>query len=125
MSKTALARGMLEAGAGLLEPKQNLYIQTPFTYMGNATRDLQSRRGVILDMHQEGEQSFIDGKVPVAEMFGFAGDIRSATEGNVIWSTENAGFERVPRELLGEVVRAIRVRRGLKEEPYDANYYEG
>jgi elongation factor 2 len=74
-------------------------------------------------MHQEGEQSFIDGKVPVAEMFGFAGDIRSATEGNVIWSTENAGFEPVPRELQQEIIIGIRKRKGLDPKvPTAADY---
>jgi elongation factor 2 len=110
-------RGILEAGPALLEPKQNLYIQTPSTHMGDASRDLQSRRGVIVDMRQEGEQSYIDGKVPVAEMFGFAGDIRSATEGNVLWSTENAGFEPVPRDLQGDLVNQIRKRKGMDPKP--------
>jgi elongation factor 2 len=115
--RNPIYRGMLEAGAGLLEPKQNLYIQTPSAYMGNASRDIQSRRGVIIDMRQEGDQSHIDGKVPVAEMFGFAGDIRSATEGNVLWSTENAGFEQVPRELQNDLVGGIRKRKGLDPKP--------
>ncbi len=109
--------GMLEAGAGLMEPKQNLYIQTPSKFMGNASRDVQARRGVILDMRQEGETSFIDVKVPVAEMFGFSGDIRSATEGNVLWSTENAGFEQVPGELQRDLVTQIRKRKGLDPKP--------
>jgi elongation factor 2 len=76
-------------------------------------------------MEQEGENTSVKAKVPVAEMFGFASDIRSATQGRTLWSTENAGFERVPRELQIEVVASIRKRRGLKEEPYDASYYAG
>jgi elongation factor 2 len=121
--RNPIYRGMLEGGAGLLEPKQNLYIQAPVIYMGNASRDIQSRRGVITDMRQEGEQCFIDGKVPIAEMFGFAGDIRSATEGNVLWSTENAGFEMVPRELQGGVIGQIRKRKGLDPKvPTAADY---
>ena len=75
-------------------------------------------------MRQEGEQSFIDGKVPVAEMFGFAGDIRSATEGNVLWSTENAGFETVPRELQGDLISGIRKRKGLDGRAPSAADYE-
>jgi elongation factor 2 len=81
--------------------------------MGSSSRDIQSRRGVIVDMRQEGETCFIDSKVPIAEMFGFAGDIRSATEGNVLWSMENAGFETVPRELQTNVITQIRKRKGL------------
>jgi len=111
--RNPIYRGMLEAGAGMLEPKQNVFIQTPAIYMGNASRDIQSKRGVITDMRQEGETCYIDSKVPIAEMFGFAGDIRSATEGNVLWSTENAGFEAVPRELQTSVIVQIRKRKGL------------
>ena len=121
--RNPIYRGMLEAGATLLEPKQNLYIQTPSAYMGNASRDIQSRRGIIIDMRQEGEQSFIDAKVPVAEMFGFSGDIRSATEGNVLWSTENAGFEQVPRELQNELISQIRKRKGFDPKPPTAADY--
>jgi elongation factor 2 len=56
-------------------------------------------------------------------MFGFASAIRSATQGRALWSTENAGFEPVPKDLLSEVVRAIRTRKGLPPEPYDEAYY--
>jgi elongation factor 2 len=91
--------------------------------MGDAVREIQQRRGDVLDMEQEGENTSITAKVPVAEMFGFSSDIRGATAGRALWSTENSGFERVPRELENEVVVGIRRRKGLKEEPYDANYY--
>lgn len=121
--RNPIYRGILEGGAGLLEPKQNLYIQTPSTFMGGAMRDIQSKRGIILDMRQEGEQSFIDAKVPVAEMFGFSGTIRSATEGNVIWSTENAGFEPVPREMQNDQVNSIRKRKGLDPRAPTAGDY--
>lgn len=53
---------------------------------------------------------------PVAEMFGFAGDLRSATEGRAIWSTELAGFEVLTQALQPEVVKQIRERKGLKAE---------
>ncbi len=121
--RNPIYRGMLEAGPGMLEPKQNVYIQTPSKFMGGASRDVQARRGVIFDMRQEGELCFVDAKVPVAEMFGFAGDIRSATEGNVIWSMENAGFEMVPRELQGDVISGIRKRKGLDPRPPTAADY--
>lgn len=67
--------------------------------MGPCTREIQNRRGQIVDMGQEGDMATIESKVPVAEMFGFAGDIRSAAEGRCLWSTEMSGFERLPREM--------------------------
>ncbi len=56
-------------------------------------------------------------KAPVAEMFGFAGAIRSATEGRVLWSTEGAGFEKLPPDLQAKTVSEIRGRKGLSENP--------
>ncbi len=93
--------------------------------MGSATREIQNRRGQILDMGQEGDMSTVESKVPVAEMFGFAGDIRSATEGRCLWSTENAGFEKLPRELQNTIVREIRQRKGLSDQPYGPEHYLG
>ncbi len=121
--RNAINGAMVLGERVLLEPKQMLFIQLPDDVMGDAVREIQSRRGEIQSMEQEGDHTTIEARVPVAEMFGFASDIRSATQGRALWSTENAGFERVPRELQPEVVKGIRVRRGLKEEPYDANYY--
>ena len=72
-----------------------------------------------------GDLQTIIAKVPVAEMFGFASDIRSATAGKVLWATESLGFEILPTELQGKVVGEVRQRRGLKPEPYDAAYYAG
>ncbi len=60
--------------------------------------------------------TIIESKAPVAELFGFAGDIRSATEGRAMWSTEFAGFETLPNSLLKEIVTQIRQRKGLKLE---------
>ena len=67
-------------------------------------------------MSQEGDMTLIESKAPVAELFGFAGDIRSATEGRALWSTEFAGFEILPAGLLKEIVMQIRQRKGLKAE---------
>jgi len=109
----------------LLEPIQKVFINVPQDYMGDAVRELQSRRGVIEDIKQEDENAVVVAKAPVAEMFGFASAVRSATQGRALWSTENAGFVQVPAELQPKVVAEIRTRKGLKPEPYDAAYYSG
>jgi len=111
--RDAIREAMLGAKAVLLEPKQKVFIQVPSDYMGAATREIQSRRGQILDMKQEGDMSTVIAKCPVAEMFGFAGDIRSATEGRALWSTEHAGFEKVPNELQAKIIKEIRNRKGI------------
>jgi len=119
----AIYGAMCQAERILLEPIQKVFVNVPQDLMGNAIRDLQQRRGVIDDMKQEGDATVIHARAPVAEMFGFAASIRSATSGRALWSTENAGFERVPKDLQPEVVSEIRTRKGLKPEPYDTAYY--
>ncbi|MCC7551236.1 MAG: elongation factor EF-2 [Methanobacterium sp.] len=123
--RKAVYGAIMMAEPALLEPIQKVFINTPQDYMGSATREIQNRRGQIMDMGQEGDMSTVESKVPVAEMFGFAGDIRSATEGRCLWSTENAGFERLPRELQNTIIRQIRQRKGLSDQPYGPEHYLG
>ena len=123
--RKAVYGAIMMAEPALLEPIQKVFINTPQDYMGSATREIQNRRGQIVDMSQEGDMSTVESKVPVAEMFGFAGDIRSATEGRCLWSTESAGFERLPRELQNTIIREIRQRKGLSEQPYGPDHYLG
>ena len=122
-ARSSIYGAMCLAGRILLEPIQKVFINVPQDFMGAAIGEIQSRRGVIEDISQEGEITVIHAKAPVAEMFGFASAIRSATQGRALWSTENAGFQPVPASLQGEVVRSIRTRKGLPPEPYDAAYY--
>lgn len=115
-SRQAIQAAMLMAGATLLEPFQKVFIHVPQEQMGGAMREIQGRRGAILDMKTEGDTTIIEAKAPVAQLFGFSGDIRSATEGRAMWSTEFAGFEPVPASMLNDIVMDIRKRRGLKLE---------
>jgi len=121
--RSAIYGAMCQAQRVLMEPMQKVFINVPQDQMGDATRELQSRRSVIEDMSQEGENAIITARAPVAEMFGFASAIRSATQGRALWSTENSGFVQIPNELQSKVVAEIRTRKGLKPEPYDAAYY--
>lgn len=123
--RKAIYGAVMMANPTLLEPIQKVFINTPQDYMGNATREIQNRRGQIMDMSQEGDMATVQSKVPVAEMFGFAGDIRSAAEGRCLWSTESAGFERLPTELQKTIIREIRNRKGLSPEPYGPDHYLG
>ncbi|WP_048124827.1 elongation factor EF-2 [Methanosarcina lacustris] len=115
-ARQAIQAGMLMAEDGLLEPYQKVFIQVPQLTMGGATKEIQGRRGIILNMTTEGDLAIIEARVPVAEMFGFAGEIRSATEGRAMWSTEFGGFDIVPASIQTEVVGQIRERKGLKKD---------
>jgi len=115
-SRQAIQAAMLMADDTLLEPYQKVFIQVPQEQMGGATKEIQGRRGIIINMTAEGDMTIIESKAPVAELFGFAGDIRSATEGRAMWSTEFAGFDTLPANLNSEIVGSIRERKGLKKE---------
>jgi elongation factor 2 len=114
--RSAIHAAILKASPTLLEPMQKVFIHVPQEHMSGALREVQGRRGIILSMEQEGDITIIEAKAPVAELFGFAGALRSATEGRAIWSTEFAGFEPVPTGMLEDVIRGIRERKGLKLE---------
>ncbi|MFZ0830791.1 MAG: EF-Tu/IF-2/RF-3 family GTPase, partial [Thermoplasmata archaeon] len=124
-ARSGMYGAMVLGGRVLLEPLQKVTVNVPQEVLANATRELQRRRGEILDMTSVGDLQTVIAKVPVAELFGFASDIRSATAGKVLWATESMGFEQIPTELQTPVVSEIRQRRGLKPEPYDAAYYSG
>ncbi len=121
--KNAIYGAMCQADRTLLEPKQRVFIDIPSKLMGNVSVEIQQRRGEILNMDQEGSNSEITAKCPVSEMFGFSGDIRSATGGKALWSTEHAGFEKVPNSLQSEIVREIRERKGMNPEPFKESHY--
>jgi elongation factor 2 len=114
--RSAVKAGMLLANDSLLEPVQKIQINVPADQMGNATSQIQGRRGQIFDIVSEGDSIAVVGKAPVAELFGFSGDVRSATEGRAMWNTEFYGFELVPGSLVKDVVLDIRKRKGLKAE---------
>jgi elongation factor 2 len=116
---------MCEAGRVLLEPMQHVFISVPPDYTGAVISMITQRRGTILEMGQDGSDSTISAKCPVSDMFGFTSDIRGATQGRALWSTENAGFEEMFPDLQSKVVTEIRTRKGLSAEPYDAKYYSG
>lgn len=124
-ARNALYGAMVTAKTILIEPKQKVYISVPQDVMGAAAREVQQRRGVIENMDQEGDLTIIHAKAPVAELFGFASAIRSATQGRCLWSTEFSGFENLPHELQEKVTKEIRKRKGLPENPYGADYYAG
>jgi len=116
---------LVSAGVALLEPKQNVYINVPQDLMGSVTGEMSQRRAEIAGMETEGDMAVITAKAPVKEMFGFASEIRSATGGRALWSTEFAGYEALPRELLDGITEEIRERKGLKAEMPKAENYAG
>jgi elongation factor 2 len=111
-----IMQGMLKAGITFLEPKQIIRIDTPQEYIGNVTGEVGNRRGEILDVEQEENTSIVTAKVPVAEMFGFEGALKSATAGKGFQSLMDVVFEKQPNDIRDQVAARIRERKGLPKE---------
>ncbi|ERH02659.1 MAG: translation elongation factor aEF-2 [Halonotius sp. J07HN6] len=114
--RDAVHRSLIDARIKMLEPIQDVRIDVPSEHMGNASGEVQGRRGRVDDMYQEGDLMVIEGIAPVEEMIGFSSDIRSATEGRASWNTENAGFRVLVDSLQTEKISNIRERKGMKQE---------
>lgn len=119
----AVHAALVDSRIKLLEPMQDVRIDVPNEHMGDASSEINSRRGEIHDMYQESGQMVIEGTAPVQEMLGFSSDIRSSTGGRASWNTENAGFEIMADSLQKETVDMIRDRKGLKEELHEGIDY--
>lgn len=109
----AIRKAFAYAKPILLEPVQTIRIDSPITYMGSISKEIQSRRGQLLDMEQEGEQVTIRAKLPVARIFGFTNDLRSGTEGRAAWFLVDSKFEKLPNDLQQEIINKIRKRKGI------------
>ncbi len=115
-TRRAIHEAMIDSEVHLLEPVQDVYIETPPEYMGQASGELQGRRGRVDETKEEEGIIVIEGRAPVAELFGFSSSMRSATEGRATWNVENAGFEALPPNLQKETAIEIRSRKGMKEQ---------
>ena len=106
---------MMQAGPIMLEPMQVMLIEAPVDYMGTLTKLVNSIRGQLLDVVQEGTQVNLKGKLPVMNMLGWSSDLRSATEGRGVSSLVDQSFERLPSEIQGKVIQDIKSRKGLTD----------
>lgn len=101
----AFKKGALEAQPVLLEPLMKVEITTPEDWMGDVVGDLNRRRGIIEGM-DEGPAGLkiIHAKVPLSEMFGYATDLRSATQGRASYSMEFAEYADVPKNIADAII---------------------
>ncbi|NND00694.1 MAG: elongation factor G [Gammaproteobacteria bacterium] len=106
--KTAAAQafreGCREAGVDLLEPVMAVEIVTPEDYMGNVSGDVNSRRGVILGMDDSPMGKLIQAEVPLAEMFGYATSLRSATQGRASYTMQFEKYAKAPKNVVDAIV---------------------
>jgi elongation factor G len=104
----SLKEGARKAGVVLLEPIMDVEVVTPEDYMGDVIGDLTSRRGHIGRMAARAASQVITARVPLAEMFGYATDLRSKSQGRATYTMQFGGYEEVPRSLSEEIVAKAR-----------------
>ncbi|MFL2698022.1 MAG: elongation factor G [Gammaproteobacteria bacterium] len=100
----AFKEGALKANPVLLEPIMSLEVVTPEEYMGDVVGDLSRRRGVVHGMDDGPSGKVVSGEVPLAEMFGYATDLRSATQGRATFTMEPLNYAEVPPNIAEAVV---------------------
>jgi len=92
----------------LLEPIMSLEIVTPEEYMGDVIGDLNSRRGRIINIEKRGNVQVIKGQAPLAEMFGYATDLRSKTQGRATYTMQFSHYNEVPKGVSEGIIAVVR-----------------
>ena len=102
----AIKEGVMKCAPVLLEPMMKVEVEVPEVYLGDIMGNLNSRRGQIEGMSSEGGVAKVTAKVPLAEMFGYATDIRSMTQGRGVFTMEFSHYDEVPRNVAETIIKA-------------------
>lgn len=100
--------GARRAAPVLLEPLMAVEVRTPEDYMGDVIGDLNSRRGQIQSMEDAAGVKIVHALVPLSEMFGYIGDLRSKTQGRAVFSMEFDSYAEVPKNVADEIIQKSR-----------------
>jgi len=103
-----LKEGVRQADPVLLEPVMDVEVRTPEDYMGDVIGDLNSRRGMIQSMADATGIKVVKALVPLSEMFGYVGDLRSKTQGRAVYSMQFDSYAEVPRNVAEEIIKKTR-----------------
>ncbi|MBV8297281.1 MAG: elongation factor G [Acidimicrobiia bacterium] len=104
----AVKKAAKQAAPALLEPIMAVEVVTPEDYMGDVIGDLSSRRGKVEGMEQRGASQVVRAQVPLAEMFGYATDLRSRTQGRATYTMQFHSYQQVPESISREIVARVR-----------------
>jgi elongation factor 2 len=119
----ALFAGILSANPTLLEPIYKISVRVPAIEMGNVTGLLSRKRGHIHSVEQDGPIVNILGMVPVSETLGFSQELRAATSGAAFWQMTFDHWAPIPDNMLLDLIKKIRTRKGMSPEPPNASEY--
>jgi hypothetical protein len=103
-----LKEGVRRANPILLEPLMAVEVRTPEEYMGDVIGDLNSRRGMIQSMEDASGVKVVRANVPLSEMFGYIGDLRSKTQGRAVYSMQFDSYSEVPKAVADEIIQKTR-----------------
>jgi elongation factor G len=101
----AMREGVQHAHAVLLEPLMKVEVVTPEEYMGDVMGDLNRRRGLVAGMEDSVAGKIIRASVPLAEMFGYSTDLRSATQGRATYSMEFEKYVEAPKNVADAIIK--------------------
>jgi elongation factor G len=104
----ALKKAARAAKPALLEPIMAVEVVTPEDYMGDVIGDLSARRGRVEGMEQRGTSHVVRAQVPLGEMFGYATDLRSRTQGRATYTMQFDSYQQVPESIAEEIVKRVR-----------------
>jgi elongation factor G len=104
----AVKKGLRMADPVLLEPVMAVEVVTPEDYMGDVIGDLSSRRGRVEGMEQRGNNHVVRAQVPLADMFGYATDLRSRTQGRATYTMQFHAYNEVPDSIAKEIIARAR-----------------
>ena len=108
----AFKEGCKQGGSVILEPIMKVEVTVPEEYMGDVIGDVNSRRGKMEGMEARSGMQIIRAFIPLSDMFGYATDLRSKTQGRGTYSMEPSHYEEVPKSVLEKIVAS----RAKKEE---------
>ncbi|MGH3325601.1 MAG: elongation factor G, partial [Streptomyces sp.] len=97
-----------KASPALLEPMMKVEVTTPEDYMGDVIGDINSRRGQVQSMDERSGAKLITGLVPLSEMFGYVGDLRSKTSGRANYSMQFDSYAEVPKSVAEEIIAKVK-----------------
>jgi elongation factor G len=104
----AFKKAAAQANPALLEPMMAVEVRTPDEYMGDVIGDLNSRRGQIQAMEERSGVRVVKALVPLSEMFGYVGDLRSRTQGRADYSMQFDSYAEVPPSIAKEIIAKAR-----------------
>jgi elongation factor G len=112
----ALRKAVLEASPVLLEPIMDVEVLIPEEYLGAISGDINSRRGRIMGMDIKGKSQVVKAKVPLAEMFTYANDLRSLTGGRGMYTMRFSHYEEIPHKIATNIINQYQASKKQEEQ---------